>query len=91
MQKEDERIQNRGEEFLQVFKKGAEFTQDLLRENERLRFRVLELEKHQAPGSEAAPAVGGEFDFRLGLRNSGASSAKLPPAGKVVPKPGGPR
>ena len=57
MQKDDERlVHNRGEEFLQVFKKGAEFTQDLLRENERLRFRVLELEK-QAPGSEPQPAV----------------------------------
>ena len=60
MQKDDERlVHNRGEEFLQVFKKGAEFTQDLLRENERLRFRVLELEKAQTPGSEQphAPEV----------------------------------
>jgi transcriptional regulator with GAF, ATPase, and Fis domain len=45
MQKDDER--SRGEEFLQVFKKGAEFTQDLLKENERLRYRLLELEKTQ--------------------------------------------
>ena len=37
----------RGEEFLQMFKKGAEFTQQLLKENERLRYRVLELEKGQ--------------------------------------------
>jgi len=59
MQKDDERlVHNRGEEFLQVFKKGAEFTQDLLRENERLRFRVLELEKPQTPGGEPHP--GGE-------------------------------
>lgn len=58
MQKDDERlVHNRGEEFLQVFKKGAEFTQDLLRENERLRFRVLELEKSQAQGGESAPSV----------------------------------
>lgn len=35
----------RADEFLQVFKKGAEFTQDLLRENERLRFRVVKLEE----------------------------------------------
>ncbi len=42
-------IHSRAEEFLQVFKKGAEFTQDLLKENERLRFRVLELEQqHRA-------------------------------------------
>lgn len=36
---------NRADEFLQVFKKGAEFTQDLLKENERLRFRVVQLEE----------------------------------------------
>jgi transcriptional regulator with GAF, ATPase, and Fis domain len=53
MQKDDERLHNRGEEFLQVFKKGAEFTQDLLRENERLRYRLLELEKSQTSGPEA--------------------------------------
>lgn len=54
MQKDDEH--NRGDEFLQVFKKGAEFTQDLLKENERLRYRLLELEKPRMAG-EAAPAV----------------------------------
>jgi transcriptional regulator with GAF, ATPase, and Fis domain len=58
MQKDDERlVHNRGEEFLQVFKKGAEFTQDLLKENERLRYRVLELEKGQLTGGEALPEV----------------------------------
>jgi transcriptional regulator with GAF, ATPase, and Fis domain len=36
---------SRADEFLQVFKKGAEFTQDLLKENERLRFRVVKLEE----------------------------------------------
>jgi transcriptional regulator with GAF, ATPase, and Fis domain len=35
----------RADEFLQVFKRGAEFTQDLLKENERLRFRVVQLEE----------------------------------------------
>jgi transcriptional regulator with GAF, ATPase, and Fis domain len=45
MSTEDEKgIHGRAEEFLQIFKKGAEFTQDLMKENERLRFRVLELE-----------------------------------------------
>ncbi len=43
---------NRAEEFLQIFKKGAEFTQDLLKENERLRFQILKLEENekQEPG-----------------------------------------
>ena len=54
MQKDDDRlVHNRGDEFLQVFKKGAEFTQDLLRENERLRFRLLELEKNSGASGEA--------------------------------------
>jgi uncharacterized protein (DUF3084 family) len=59
MQKDDERlVQNRGEEFLQVFKKGAEFTQELMRENERLRFRLLELEKSQGTAGEGGvPAI----------------------------------
>jgi len=48
MSTEDEKgVHSRGEEFLQVFKKGAEFTQELMKENERLRYRVLELEESQ--------------------------------------------
>lgn len=54
---EESGYRGRAEEFLQVFKKGAEFTQDLLRENERLRYRVLELENAQ--GGVAA-GVGSE-------------------------------
>lgn len=41
---DDNSYLNRAEDFLQLFKKGAEFTQELLRENERLRFRVVQLE-----------------------------------------------
>jgi transcriptional regulator with GAF, ATPase, and Fis domain len=41
---EESGYRGKAEEFLQVFKKGAEFTQELLRENERLRYRVLDLE-----------------------------------------------
>lgn len=35
----------RGEEFLEMFRKGQEFTQDLLKENERLRYQVLHLQE----------------------------------------------
>ncbi len=38
--------------FLQVFKRGEEFAEELMRENERLRYRVAELEKDMA-GVEA--------------------------------------
>jgi transcriptional regulator with GAF, ATPase, and Fis domain len=42
---EDNSAVNRADEFLQVFKKGAEFTQDLLKENERLRYRMVKMEE----------------------------------------------
>lgn len=42
-EKEDDRGSlKRAEEFMQLFKKGAEFTQELLKENERLRFQLLQ-------------------------------------------------
>lgn len=44
-QSEDKGGLNRADDFLQLFKKGAEFTQDLLKENERLRFRIVKLEE----------------------------------------------
>lgn len=54
---EDKGVFNRAEEFLQVFKKGAEFTQELLKENERLRYRVLQLEGSRgAAGGEVEPS-----------------------------------
>jgi nitrate/nitrite-specific signal transduction histidine kinase len=43
-------------EFLEAFfKKGAEFTEELLRENEKLRFRVVQLEEQVAASSRAIP------------------------------------
>ena len=35
---------HKGEEFLQMFYKGVEFTKDLMKENEKLRYKILELE-----------------------------------------------
>jgi transcriptional regulator with GAF, ATPase, and Fis domain len=45
MEKEGPSISKKVEEFLQVFKKGEEFTQELLKENEKLRYRVAQLEE----------------------------------------------
>lgn len=45
--KEDEKNNPRAEEFLQIFKKGAEFTQELLKENERLRYQIVQLQERQ--------------------------------------------
>jgi nitrate/nitrite-specific signal transduction histidine kinase len=42
---EEKGVSGRAEEFLQLFKKGAEFTQELLKENELLRYRLVQLEQ----------------------------------------------
>ena len=45
MEKDSASITKKVEEFLQVFKKGEEFTQELLKENEKLRYRVAQFEE----------------------------------------------
>ncbi len=59
MDKKEERDRNlfeRAEEFLQVFKKGAEFTQELLKTNEQLRYRILQLEEEKR-GAKSTPGA----------------------------------
>ncbi len=59
----------RAEEFLQVFKKGAEFTQDLLKENERLRYRVVRLEEAlKEQESEGGPGDADAENMKLRRR-----------------------
>lgn len=53
---EDKGVHSRAEEFMLVFKKGAEFTQELLKENERLRYRILQLEEFQCNLEGVPPA-----------------------------------
>ncbi len=53
----------RAEEFLTIFKKGAEFTQELMAENERLRFRAVELEEEVKNAS--GPSSGGQVQELL--------------------------
>lgn len=57
----------RGEEFLQIFKKGAEFSQELLKENERLRYRLLQLEEGQEArsGDQALAAENERLSARI--------------------------
>jgi transcriptional regulator with GAF, ATPase, and Fis domain len=60
-EKEDERGSlKRGEEFLQLFKKGAEFTQELLKENERLRYHLLQVQGGSAEPGGTPPRTSGE-------------------------------
>ncbi len=51
-------ISKKAEEFLQMFKRGEEFTKDLLKENEKLRFKIAQLE-------EGAKQSGSEKRTRL--------------------------
>src|SRR5438874_12264516 len=43
--------EERAEKFLELFNKGKEFTEELLRENQRLRYRLATLETESAAGS----------------------------------------
>lgn len=60
---DDKGVLNRADEFLQLFKKGAEFTQELLRENERLRFTIVQLQ--EAVPKSAQPEVPGDETTQL--------------------------
>ncbi len=44
--------EEKAEKFLELFNKGKEFTEELLRENQRLRYRLASLETDSAPGEE---------------------------------------
>ena len=45
--------EQKAEKFLEIFNKGKEFTEELLRENQRLRFRVASLETEAAGGASS--------------------------------------
>src|SRR5213075_1241359 len=44
--------ESKAEKFLELFNKGKEFTEELLRENQRLRYRLASLETEQKPAPE---------------------------------------
>ncbi len=50
-------IIKRVDEFLEIFRKGEEFTKELLKENEKLRYRIAQLEDihHISEGEEVRP------------------------------------
>lgn len=45
---------NKADEFLQVFRKGEEFTKELLKENEKLRYRIVQLEELKERSTDEA-------------------------------------
>ena len=48
-------LKARTEEFLQIFRKGEEFTQEVLAENERLRFKLVQLDEESKRARETDP------------------------------------
>jgi hypothetical protein len=49
----DDELQRRAEEFLGIFRKGADFTKEILRENERLRRQILTVEDRQTTAAQS--------------------------------------
>lgn len=50
----DSSFSNKADEFIQMFKKGEEFTKELLKENEKLRFKIVELEGSLEKSADSA-------------------------------------
>lgn len=58
-------VLKKADEFLQIFKKGEEFTKELLKENEKLRYRIAQLEGSlEKSGDEARTKL---FEERIKL------------------------
>ena len=53
MSNERNELFSRGEEFLQLFKRGADFTRELLVENERLRASLAQFESEQSAAARS--------------------------------------
>jgi len=49
----DDELQRKADEFLGIFRKGADFTKELLRENERLRRQILSVEERQTNAAQS--------------------------------------
>jgi transcriptional regulator with GAF, ATPase, and Fis domain len=47
MDKKENDLSKKAEDFLRIFRKGEEFTQELLKENERLRYKIIKLEEER--------------------------------------------
>src|SRR5438067_1933156 len=68
--------EERAEKFLELFNKGKEFTEELLRENQRLRYRLATLETESAAGSVSSVARRYRRR-RFSLSNSSVNSLPL--------------
>jgi transcriptional regulator with GAF, ATPase, and Fis domain len=78
MATDDEKgILSRADEFLQVFKKGAEFTHELMRENERLRYELLRLEEVVRGKDSGADASGAHIALQKRIEELEREKAEI--------------
>jgi transcriptional regulator with GAF, ATPase, and Fis domain len=67
MEQDGNAISKRVEEFLSVFRKGEEFTQELLKENEKLRYKVAQLESRTRSPEREGGAQLGPLQEKIGI------------------------
>lgn len=61
---------NKSEDILKLFKRGAEFTQELMRQNEKLRYRLVQLkEEYRVLKSQASVSAQSAEDIRKQVEN----------------------
>ena len=60
-------IKSKAEEFLQIFRKGEEFTQEVLKENERLRFKVVQLEEEFRHSQKIDPGATKNLEAKVAV------------------------
>ena len=56
----EEELFHKGQKFLEIFHLGKQFTEDLLKENERLRFKLASLESRVGSSQAGGVAMGDE-------------------------------
>ena len=66
--KKKETLFEKGEEFLEMFRQGQEFTQELMQENERLRYRAVQLEEALKTGGDSHGETQGMAVYEERLR-----------------------
>ncbi|MEE9614749.1 MAG: GAF domain-containing protein [Thermodesulfobacteriota bacterium] len=61
----DQEKEKRGEEILNVVRKGAEFTHDILKENEKLRFKIAQVEEENESFKRSSGEEGSKAELEL--------------------------
>ena len=74
----------RNEEFVSLFKRGLKFTEELLEENERLRFRVASLESQGGEGGGTTSSSTDALVLELQAKLIASARRQLKPGGRLI-------